>query len=118
MPGRLAGEAALGTTKAAHSLTRGHNRKVICDAAHRRWYIFWLRDDGKPAFNKDEEGVVYQASSDGLTWSRPIVVEPFQNGGITAWDVVSAGGVPLGAALTVPGSDRLSASSKANSANV
>ena len=90
-PGRLAGEANLGWTKAAHSLTRGHNRKVIYDATFNHWYIFWLRDDGKPEFSKDEEGVVYQVSSDGLTWSKPIVVQPFQDGGMTAFDVTQVG---------------------------
>ena len=90
-PERLVGGADLGTTKAAHSLTRGHNRKIIYDTTYQHWYLFWLRDDGTPTFNPEEEGVVYQMSSDGLTWSRPVVMEPFQNGGITAWDVVWSG---------------------------
>jgi hypothetical protein len=90
-PNRLPGETILGSTKAAHSLTRGHNRKVICDTNFNHWYVFWLRDDGKPSFNRNEEGVVYQVSSDGLAWSQPVVVEPFQEGGVTAWDVVSEG---------------------------
>jgi hypothetical protein len=90
-PGRLVGETDLGTTKAAHSLTRGHNRKIIFDTTYQHWYLFWLRDDGMPTFNPEEEGVVYQISRDGLTWSRPVVMEPFQNGGITAWDVIWSG---------------------------
>jgi hypothetical protein len=91
LPDPLPGETVLGSTKAAHSLTRGHNRKVIYDPSFNHWYIFWLHDDGKPSFNGNKEGVVYQISSDGLTWSRPVVIEPFQRGGITSWDVVLVG---------------------------
>jgi hypothetical protein len=87
-PGKLAGTAELGATRAAHSLTRGHNRKVVYDATHGHWYVFWLRNDGEPTYDAETEGVVYQASSDGLTWTEPVVVEPGQLGGITAWDVI------------------------------
>lgn len=90
-PDPLPGETVLGSTKAAHSLTRTHDRKVIYDPNFNHWYIFWLRNDGKPNINRNEEGVVYQVSKDGLNWSRPVVIEPFQRSGITGWDVISVG---------------------------
>ena len=84
-------ETFLGSTSFAHSLTRTHNRKIIYDSNSKHWYVFWLRADDNSSFDPDEEGVVYQTSSDGLIWSQPVVVEPFNGGGISSWDVILNG---------------------------
>jgi hypothetical protein len=80
--------AVLGSTQAAHALTRGHNRKVILDPDSGRYYVFWLKIGGPP---DPPNGMVYQFSTDGLTWSRPAWAG-FVGEGATAFDVVPAPG--------------------------
>lgn len=91
LPELLTDESLLGTTKATHSLTRGHDRKIIYDPHFKHWYIFWLRIDDKQNQNNTAEGVVYQFSSDGLSWSQPKVIDSKQKTGITGWDVIAVG---------------------------
>ena len=64
-PAALAGEKVLGRTLAAHALTRGHNRKVIYDAVHGRWYVFWLKETDGTAVVQPGEGITAQWSKNG-----------------------------------------------------
>lgn len=91
LPDLLPGETLLGPTGSAHSLTRGHDRKIIYDPNYNHWYIFWQTRDRNKKFDINKEGVVYQKSSDGLNWSSPSIIESYQQGGITGWDVKSSG---------------------------
>jgi hypothetical protein len=80
-----------GITKAAHAITRGHNRKVVYDAAHARWYVFWLEEtDGSPVVQPGE-GITVQSSKKGKKWSAPRPVG-FEEAGATSLDVIESGG--------------------------
>ena len=85
------GGTILGTTNAAHSTTRGHNRKVIYDAVNCYWYVFWLYYDKDTPFTRSE-GMVYKSSPDGMNWSDSSrVVENHEGGGSSAFDIISDG---------------------------